>query len=151
MQSLAYDNAVATLNSVLALADTPDRIDVLLDLAFAHTCAANTEEGRQASREASSMARRFGDRGRLVRAALIMSEATWRGMAFGAEMVGVLQEALAGENDPPTRARLLGGLSAAFALSGRVTEAVTAGDEGIANARRLGDRRLLLEVMHNAL
>jgi class 3 adenylate cyclase/DNA-binding CsgD family transcriptional regulator len=151
MQSLAYDNAVATLNSVLALADTADRIDVVLDLAFAHTCAANTAEGRQAAREAASLARRFGDRDRLVRAALIMSEATWRGMAFGAEMVGVLQEALAGENDPPTRARLLGGLSAAFALSGRVAESITAGDEAIAIARPLDDRRLLLEVMHNAL
>ena len=151
MQSLAYDNAVATLSSVLALADTTDRIDIVLDLAAVHTRAGNTAEGRQTSREAASMARRSGDRDRLVRAALIMSEANWRGMAFGAETIDFLQEALAGENDLPTRARLLGGLSAAFALSGNVGEAVTAGDEAIANARALGDTRLLLEVMHNAL
>ena len=80
-----------------------------------------------------------------------MTEATWRGMAFGAEMVDFLREALADQNDNPTRARLLGGLSAAFALSGNVAEAIATGDEAIETARPLGDRRLLLEVMHTTL
>jgi len=151
MQSLAYDHAVTTLRSVLDLAGGADRIDVLLDLAGAEAWAANTVDSRRFCLEAAELARRFGDRDRLVRAALIMSEATWRGMAYGADAADLLREALAGDNDDATRARLLGGLSAASALSGQTAEAVAVGDQAIALAREVGDRRLLLVVMHTSV
>ena len=46
---------------------------------------------------------------------------------------------------------MLGGLAAELGLAGHEREAIAAGDEAIALARKVGDRPLLSVVMHNAL
>ncbi len=151
MESLAHDNAVAILTPVLELAEGLDRIDVLLDLAAADALMSNTARSRQLCEEAASLARRLGDHDRVVRAALIIAEAIWRGMTSGTEAGSLLREGLSATSDAATRARLLAGLSALLALSGSVEDAIRTGDQAIALARPLGDRRLLLVVMHNAV
>ena len=151
MESLAHENAVAVLTPVLELADGLDRIDVLLDLAAAHTLTSNTTQSRLLSEEAVSLARGVADHDRLIRAALITAEAIWRGMASGPGTGRLLREALSSTGDAATRSRLLAGLGAFLALSGEVDDAIRTGDEAIALARPLGDRRILLVVMHNTL
>lgn len=151
MDASAHDDAVAVLTPMLDLAEGFDRIDVLLDLAAASALTSDTAYSRLLCAEAASLARRAGDRGRLVRAALVTAEANWRGMVADATAGGLLQEALAASSDTATRARLLAGLGAVLALTGQIEDAIRTGDESIALARLVGDPRLLLVVMHHAL
>ncbi|MDH4076876.1 MAG: LuxR C-terminal-related transcriptional regulator, partial [Acidimicrobiia bacterium] len=76
-------------------------------------------------------------------------EATWRGSLHGGPAVDLLLAALDREPDEKVRAALLGGLSAAMALSGRDAESDAIGDEAIALARRVCDTTGLLETIHN--
>jgi len=153
-EALAHDNAVTLLASVLDFAEGLERVDVLLDLAAAKALTANSTESHPLCSEAAFLARQFDDHAHLVRAAVVASEAAWRGMVSGPAMLetkDLLREALLGTDDPTTRARLLGGLSAAIALEGDIEGAVRTGDEAISLARSVGDQRVLLVVMHNAV
>ena len=89
----------------------------------------------------------MADHDLLVRAAVMMAEATWRGAAFGGPAVALTREALDGPNDEATHTRLLAGLSTALAFSGEDDEAFRIGAEAISACRAVGDRALLLEAL----
>lgn len=151
LQSVSYDDAVAVLDTALAVVDDDEaRADLLVDRSAAAALSGSGREAARASLEAAAIARRLDDHPRLLAAARAMAEATWRGTLHGGPAVDLLNEALAGETDDSTRTALLGGLSAALALSGRDDESGAVGREAVALARRVGDPRGLVEAIHNA-
>jgi DNA-binding SARP family transcriptional activator/predicted ATPase len=73
MQQFAYDAAATHLEQAVALADTADdreRLVLLLDLARAHTRAANAVRGRAVTMRAVELARKVGDPVALAHASL---------------------------------------------------------------------------------
>ncbi len=148
LRSAAYENAAAVINSVLPLVSVPGQCaDLLLDRAEADMRGADTAASIDACAEAAVLARRLGDRARLIRAALVMQEATWRGNAHGGPAVALLREALVDPPDDETRARLLAGLSNSLAFCGLDDEALLMAEDAIAAARQTGNRRLLVEAL----
>lgn len=151
LQSVSYDDAVAVLDTALAVVDDDEaRTDLLVDRSVAAALSGSGREAARASLEAAAIARRLDDHPRLLAAARAMAEATWRSTLHGGPAVDLLHEALAGETDGATRAALLGGLSAALALSGRDDESGAVGRDAVALARRVGDPRGLVEAIHNS-
>jgi class 3 adenylate cyclase/DNA-binding CsgD family transcriptional regulator len=150
--SVGYEHAVGLLETALPLAgDWADRPDLLLDLAEARMKAGDTEGSFEAAAQAAELARRRGDGDRLVRAATLYEEATWRGARFGADAERLVQEALPHAANETTRARLLAGRSRALALSGRDDEALATADDAIAAARRLDDPAVLCQALWGPL
>jgi class 3 adenylate cyclase/DNA-binding CsgD family transcriptional regulator len=148
IDALAYDNAVTVLNGVLPLAtDRAVRAELLLEHSHALTRSRDTTDAIRECQEAATIARSLEDHELLVRAALAMQEATWRGAAHGAPAVALLREALTHEPEQRTRAQLLSGLSTALAFCGLDDEAFAVGEEAIDVARATDDSELLLEAL----
>lgn len=150
LQTISFEGAIEVLRSALAITTDPlERADVLTDLAIAAARGGASLEAARSCLEAAALAREHNAPERLVRAAQAMAEATWRGALFGAPSVGLIQEALELPLPDHERCRLLGGLSAALALSGNDDGSDQAGAAAIALAETLGDDALLLDVLHN--
>ena len=146
--SVAYEHAVGLLEAALSrVGDGVGRADLLLDLAEARMKAGDTAGSVEAAAQAAELARGRGDGGRLVRAALLYEEATWRGARFGAAAEQLVRESLPHAPDETTQAHLLAGCSRALALSGRDEEALATAEDAIAFARRLGDPAALCQAL----
>jgi DNA-binding CsgD family transcriptional regulator len=146
VRSVAFDRAEGVLLAALAIADDQaTRVDLLCDLAMAYSLGAGVHKSIQAARDALMVAQALGDDARLVRAAALLAEATWRGAIDGEATAEVLAGTLERNHDEPTRARLLAALATALALSGRDNEARDAADQAARIARHIGDDRLLFE------
>ena len=152
MRAVAYDNAVSVLAVVFPLArDAALRADLLLDQAEASMRAGDTAASMHACDDAAALARSLDDVDRLVRAALLLQEATWRGAVHGGPAVKLTREALAQRTDEPTRARLLAGLATALAFSGQTSEALDVADQAICLARAVGDHFVLIRALMSPL
>ena len=150
MKSVSFDDAISVLGNALAVVtDDVERADLLIDLASAHALSGASLQAAKCCLEAAALARAQGAGGRVIRAAQAMVEATWRGALFGDPSVRLLQESLQLGPDPATRGALLGALSAALALSGRVEEGDAAGRAALELATDLRDDSLLLDVIHH--
>jgi class 3 adenylate cyclase/DNA-binding NarL/FixJ family response regulator len=148
LDALAYDNAVTVLNGVLPLAtDRALRVELLLERSYALARTADTTSALRDCHEAAAIARSLDDHELLVRAALAIKEATWRGAAHGAPAVALLREALAEATAPRDRAQLLSGLCTALAFCGLDDDAFAVGEEAISAARATGDPALLIEAL----
>ena len=129
---------------------------------LAHEEAARRRAGdlagsRQASLQATELARRAADAPGLARAALSLQAVgtrSWPSLVH--ELVPVLEEAAAalGDQDTPLRARVLASLARELAWNGMdVARAARLADAAIVTARRTGDRATLascLLAQHNA-
>jgi hypothetical protein len=154
---LAYDDAVHTLERALESlerrgAEPALRARVLVALGAARIRRGDGTGGKRDCREAASIARELGDADLRAQAALVYG----RVFTFGSVdpvLVGMLEESLEAlpPGDSPLRARVLGRLAGALQPSSKMDEPIAVAREAIATARRLGDPRTLLEVLHDAI
>ena len=109
-------------------------------------------QGTSLACEVATIAERAGDAELLARAALTYGLVLKLAM-IDPVMVDLLESALAAlpAGDSPLRARLLARLAAALQPSADIDEPVRLAREAIATARRLGDRRGLLDTMFDGL
>ena len=143
-----YERALGLLGD-LPVADDAQRCDLLVGLGRAQ-CQSGNAAFRQTLLDAAEIARRLGDRDRLVEAAL----ANTRGFASAtgevdAERVDVLEGALAavGEQDSAVRARLLATLAAELTFAGDWERRRRLSDEALGAARGAGDPATLAHVL----
>ncbi|MFN0026434.1 MAG: helix-turn-helix transcriptional regulator [Acidimicrobiales bacterium] len=150
--TVANDHAVAVLEEVLGVTEDPaSRLALLVVLAQARATAGASLDASRTCAEAVAIARDLGDDAGLVRAALVMAEATWRGAFHGGSAAALLREALEVATDPIERIKLQGGLSAALALSGRDQQSAVTAAAALEAARGTGQSRLILDTIHLAL
>ncbi len=152
VHTVAYDHAVAVLDEVLAV--TPHghvRLELLVAAAHARSVAGASVDATRNCAEAVAIARSMGDYRGLVRAALVMAEATWRGAFHGGAAATLLGEALELATDPVDRIKLQAGLSAALALSGKDAESAATAAVALQAARLTEQPRLILDTLHNGL
>ena len=149
---LAPSEAVGWFGSALELAgDSEDaqRVDLLTFLGEAERLAGE-EPFREHLMEAARLALRLGDSERLVRAALANNRGmhSQAGIQVDDERVDMLKAAL-GAVDPDARERALLLATLASELWGADrSRRVALSDEAVSVARRLGDDRVLLEVLY---
>jgi class 3 adenylate cyclase/DNA-binding CsgD family transcriptional regulator len=152
LAAVAYEHAVSLLEAALPLAGNgEERADLLLDLAEARMKAGDTAGSVEAAGQAAGLARRRGDGDRLVRAAMLYEEATWRGARFGADAERLVRESLPYASDETTRVRLLACQSRALAFSGHDDAALATAEEAVASARRLDNRAALCQALLSPL
>ncbi len=153
----ALEEAIAVLEraaAAVAAAGSPAllRARVLLALGETRIRRGDVVAGRALCCEVATAARALGDPMLLAGAALTYG----RVITFAVVdpvMVHLLEGALAVQppGDTPVRARLLARLAGALQPATNADEPVRIAREAIATARRLGDRRGLLETMHDGL
>ena len=154
---LAYDEAVELVQRALAAVtergSRPElRARVLVALGEAAIRRGDGPAGKRACSEAESLARSLGDAELGAQATLVYG----RVFSFGAVdpiLIGMLEGSLEAlpPGDSALRARLLGRLAAALQPAVNVDEPVAVALDAIQTARRLGDRRTLLDVMHDSI
>jgi tetratricopeptide (TPR) repeat protein len=154
---LAYDDAVETLERALATVTAREnppalRASVLVSLGEAEIRRGNGTAGKRHCREAAAIARTLGDSTLAARAALVYG----RVFAFGnvdPVLVGMLEDSLEAlpEGEDAIRARLLGRLAAALQPSTNIEEPLAVARDAIRTARGLGDKKALLEVLHDSI
>jgi predicted ATPase/DNA-binding SARP family transcriptional activator/class 3 adenylate cyclase len=155
LRSLAPDDAVRWYQQALDLLGqrpSPDRsrrCQLLVRLGRAQRQAGDAGF-RQTLLDAAALARQLGDTEQLVRAALASSPGIGAFWHVDADVIDALQAALAavGPADSVARARLLATLASETILLNDVDVRQTMSDEAVAIARRLGDRRTLLQVLN---
>jgi hypothetical protein len=157
LEVVAHEEAVDVLSRALAAVDAAGgapawRARLLLALGEARIRAGASAAGQALCREAAALARGLGDAELLARVAL----AYGRVFKFGEVdlvLVGMLEEALEAlpPGDGASRARLLARLGGALQPAVQTDEPVRVAREAIATARRLGDRRVLLETMFDGM
>ncbi|HVG66461.1 MAG TPA: AAA family ATPase [Actinomycetota bacterium] len=162
-QRLAYEEAARQWARALealegsARPDSGRRTELLLELAAARRRAGDLAGSRQASLQATELARRAADAPGLARAALSLQAVgtrSWPSLVH--ELVPVLEEAAdaLGDQDTPLRAQVLASLARELAWNGMdVARAARLADTAIVTARRTGDRATLascLLAQHNA-
>jgi hypothetical protein len=156
-EQLAYDDAVETLERALAAlterAAAPRfRARLLIALADATIRRGDGAGGKAHCREAVAIARELGDGELAAHATLVYG----RVFSFGdvdPVLVGMLESSLEAlpAGDSALRAQLLGRLAAALQPSTNIEEPIRVARNAIATARRLGDRRTLLDVLHDSI
>lgn len=153
----ATDQAIAILERAVAALDSaagpaPLRARVLLALAEARIRAGDSAQGTSLACEVATVAEQIGDPELLARAALTYGLVLKFAMVDPV-MVDLLESAVAAlpPGDSPLRARLLARLAAALQPSVDIDEPVRLAREAIATARRLGDRRGMLETTFDGL
>jgi tetratricopeptide (TPR) repeat protein len=154
---LAYDDAVETLERArvaLSLGSASPLLQarLLVALAEASIRRGDGAAGKAHCREAVALARGAGNAELAARAALTYG----RVFAFGSVdpvLVGMLESSLEAlpPGDSALRAQLLGRLAAALQPSTQIEEPVRLARAAIATARRLGDERTLLDVLHDSI
>ena len=153
----AYEDAMDVLERAVAAVEQaggPAVLRARLGLALGETriLSGEASAGQKLCGTAATLARALGDGELLAQAALTYG----RVFSFGVMdpvLVELLEEALEAlpAGDSPTRARLLARLAGAMQPSPSSAEPVAVAREAIATARRLGDRRVLLETLHDGL
>jgi tetratricopeptide (TPR) repeat protein len=154
---LAYDDAVETLEHALETVTTREnppalRAAVLVALGEACIRRGDGKNGKRHCREAAAIARTLGDSRLAAHAALTYG----RVFAFGnvdPVLVGLLEDSLEAlpAAEGALRARLLGRLAAALQPSTHIEQPLAVARNAIDTARALGDKRTLLEVMHDSI
>lgn len=153
LAQLGFEDAAALLERAIALCpgDTRRRAALLCARAEAVQHAGNHDVGRELCDQAADLARELGDGVLLARIALA------RGIEFrfgetDRELVGLLRGALAimPAGDSALRARCLARLAAAEQPAHDPGGPVADARAAIAMARRIGDRRTRLDVIHVA-
>jgi len=153
----AIDQSIAILERAVTALDAATgppalRARVLLALAEARIRAGDSAGGISLACQVASIAEGAGDPELLARAALTYGLVLKFAMVDPV-MVDLLESALAAlpPGDSPLRARLLARLAAALQPAIDIDEPVRLAREAIATARRLGDRRGLLETTFDGL
>lgn len=125
---------------------------VLLALGETHIRNGEADRGKQLCCDAATLARTLRDAELLARAALTYGR-VFTFAVMDPVLVSMLEEALAilPPGDSPIRARLLARLGAALQPAASSDEPAGVAREAIATARRLGERRVLLETLHDGL
>lgn len=156
LAQLAHDEAAAYYRQALELLDVSESPEqgeqIQLLIAFGEAQRRAGDPGhRETLLRASRLAAQRGDAGALARAALANTRAAFSS-AVGEvddERVAALVAALeaAGEDDTPTRARLLAALGQELVFAGDRERRVRLSDEALAIARRSGDVATLAHVL----
>lgn len=157
-ERLAFDDAAALWERALSLlqatlpGDTERRAELLITAGEAHARAGNRSRAAEACAEAASIAKARDDGELFARAALALGAEG----AFGGRdetLVELLGSALVlmPETDSPTRALLLARFAAARQPENDPEAPIELAKQAIDMARRLGDGRLLLSVLHFAM
>jgi len=126
-----------------------ERIDALLALGEASTYAGEREQARASYRTAAALARSRGDAPRFARAADGFAGRGEVTAGVDAEVVALLEEALALLDDADIgrwRVTLLSRLAGAVVFE-ESTRAAELSEEAVTQAERLGDRRLVLHAL----
>jgi DNA-binding SARP family transcriptional activator len=159
MEVHAAEEAAAHHRSALALVDadpeaTPrDRWDLLVGYADACRWSTRLVEMMDAIDEAVLIADRLGEPAMVVGAASVAADGSvWQVRAYGVvndAVVAAMRRALDNlpSDDSELRCRLLLQLAGELFYANRPAEVDALVEEGLAMARRLGDRRLLLSVL----
>jgi tetratricopeptide (TPR) repeat protein len=155
---LAYEEAVLLLSRAVTLRRLADPVDhaqlatLELALAAAEADAGRWEAARRSYARAATAARAAGDGATFARAALGHSGGTWE--QYGredAESVGLIEEALErlAPGDSRLRSQALAQLAVLlyYRTSASWEELLTAADEAVAIARRLGDAEALVAAL----
>ena len=155
MRSVAYDEAIAHLQSALALseADSTEAIDLDLELGSALSRKGDNRQAMQVFQRAFRAARERGLVEQAVQAAEGFDFAVQIPGLPGDESVRIMSDALelVGEEDSPLRGRVQASLGLALALAGRAKEAKPVGDASVIAARRHGDPAVLMSTLQCAL
>ncbi|MEP6655067.1 MAG: hypothetical protein ABJA82_17010, partial [Myxococcales bacterium] len=153
----APEEAVAVLEravrAVEAAGNPPHlRAPVLLALAETRIRRGEVVAGKSLCCQVATLARQLEDPGLLAGAALTYGR-VFTFAVVDPVMVQLLEDALQAQppGDSTTRARLLARLAGALQPASNAEEPVALAREAIATARRLGDRRGLLETIHDGL
>jgi predicted ATPase/DNA-binding SARP family transcriptional activator len=151
---LAYEEAATQLERALAAADAAAadpllRYDILLTLGDAQWKAGEEASSRASFRAAADLARQVGDTERLAMAAVGAAGLGFEGAEMYDDPVPLLEEALGalGPEQSVLRARVLAAYARATIFVGDADTTRAASREALATARRLGDRRTLIEVL----
>ncbi len=152
LEQLAPDEALRWFNQALELLGATgteaERCDLLTGIGKAQRHLGDSEF-RTTLLEAAGVARRIGDVPRLVKATLENTRG-WHSAAgvVDAERVEGLNAALAAvDADSPDRPLLLGMLAAELTFSGNFAHVSALVEEALADARKLGDHRVLGAVL----
>jgi class 3 adenylate cyclase len=151
----AWEDAITQFEralQVLELQTPPDetlKCDMLMALGDAIFGAGDAQRAQEVYRQAVELARRLGDSERLALAALAYSQ-PWSVGTMDQTVVGFVREALAvtPEQDSVLRARLLSRLGRELYF-GQLAESDRLREEAVEVARRVGDKRTLVEVLYN--
>ena len=157
LQCLAFEDAAVWFGRALeALAswapgDAAARAEGLLGMAEAHLRAGVREPGVAACLTAAELARGLGSGELLGRAALTLGGEVHTALTDG-QLVARLEEARAAlpETDGAVRARVLARLAGALQPAPDPSGPMDLAWQAIAMARRLGDKAVLLSVLHAA-
>jgi tetratricopeptide (TPR) repeat protein len=151
----AADEAIELCGRALSLFDSqssPDelqRCDTLIDLGEAQR-AVGDERQRETFLTAAGLARDLGDMRRLARAGQAFSRGflTVSG-GIDPDRIAILEAALqaAGEEETPSRARVLASLAGEVVFSGDRRRSALLSEEAVAVARRVGDPSTLAKVL----
>jgi DNA-binding SARP family transcriptional activator len=151
---LAYEEAAAQFERALAAADAAGadpvlRYDVLLSLGDAQWKAGDEAGSRGSFRSAAALARHVGDVNRLAMAAVGAVGLGFEGAEMYDNPVPLLEEALGalGPERSVLRARVLAAYARANIFIGDPDATRAASTEALETARRLGDRRTLIEAL----
>jgi predicted ATPase len=155
LADLAFEDAAAHFERALQVLDecTPTdpsrRVELLTNLASALVYV-DERAGVETARLAVESARAYGSPVQLGRAAAVLVEPSYAGLAFPAELTAIFDEARAalGDAEPALQARLLayeGFKYASYVLEGRDARALA--EEAVAVARRAGDPRALADAL----
>ena len=154
-RSLAYEECLAHLATVLALSDDRSitRVETLLDVGWTETRRSQFEDARTAYGEAFRIAVELGEQRLAVEAAIGFEDAVHTPGVPGEPAVAIVREAIAFGTglDQPARARLLAALSRALTHSGRFDEADTTLRQALAMAEDSEDADALGAALEAAL
>ena len=156
LRQLAFEEAVQAYQDAVRSADAAGNIDnttrveLLLEVGHAQTRAGEVSAGKKTCAAAAGLARTLGDPTLLAGAALGHGTALIYGNV-DSELVALLEEALEAlpDADGVLRARVMARLAAALQPASDPEGPIQMARDAIAMARRLGDRKALLDTMRN--
>ena len=155
MRSVAYDEAIAHLESALALSpgDSTEAIDLELELGSALCRKGDNQQAMQVFQQAFRAARERGLVEQAVQAAVGFDFAVQMPGLPGDESVRIMSEALelVGAEDSALRARVQASLGLALALAGRVDEAKPMGEASLIAARRHDEPTVIMSALQCAM
>jgi hypothetical protein len=154
-RQLAFEPAAQLIERCLATAPTKNklmRFELVRLLAEVQILGGEDAKGKETAREAAELARGLDSAELLARAALTHGLAYSFGITDHV-LVQLLEEALAAlpPGDHPLRARMFARLGAAMTPAQVAAIPMGIARDAIAMARRVGDERTRLEVMHAAI
>jgi AAA ATPase domain len=157
LAQFAYEEALLILEraaaAVAAAGDpAPLRAKIALALGAASIRRGDAEVGKAYCREAARLGRTLADANLLAEAALTYGKVLGFGIVDPV-LVDLIEEALTRfpGQDEPLRIALQARLAAALQPTRKTEEPVAIAREAIVGARRVGDRRLLLETLQTAM